>query len=178
MLPFDPARIVTEVVQRSPPTRFGGVYRTEIKTASNVLVYLHANAIISKRQHTGSGDPPAGRNFGRKRISIAAKRFILAAGGIENARLLLVSNRRQTSGLGNQADQVGRFFMEHPMPVVGQLWPADERWPAYCAELYEQKQMPVSGVLSLAGSLQEQEQILDCVVGLKPSNGAPRGGMR
>ena len=168
VLPFDPARIVTEVVQRSPPTRFGGVYRDDLKTASNVLVYLHANAIDIE-----TGNTPAAvtrlraATLGGKRIWIAAKRFILAAGGIENARLLLVSNRQQTSGLGNQADQVGRFFMEHPMPVVGQLRPADERWPAYCAELYEQKQMPVSGVLSLAGPLQEQEQILHCVVGLE-----------
>ena len=39
--------------------------------------------------------------------------FILAAGGIENARLLLVANSVQPAGLGNGRDQVGRYFMEH-----------------------------------------------------------------
>lgn len=168
VLPFDARQIVTEIVQRSPPTRFANVYRAEINAAANVLVYLHANAI-----NIESGSTPSAvtrlhvATLGGKRISIAARRYILAAGGIENARLLLVSNERQTAGLGNQHDLVGRFFMEHPMPVVGQLYPADERWSAYCADLYEQKHKPVSGVLSLAKSLQEEEQILDCVIGFE-----------
>jgi choline dehydrogenase-like flavoprotein len=44
---------------------------------------------------------------------VSAKLFILATGGIENARLLLLSNRIQARGLGNQNDLVGRFFMDH-----------------------------------------------------------------
>ena len=44
---------------------------------------------------------------------IAARLFILATGGIENARLLLLANRAQPAGLGNGSDLVGRYFMEH-----------------------------------------------------------------
>jgi hypothetical protein len=45
---------------------------------------------------------------------IQARFFVLACGGIENARLLLVSNSVLKNGIGNQNDLVGRFFMEHP----------------------------------------------------------------
>ncbi|MFC6671847.1 GMC oxidoreductase [Marinobacterium aestuariivivens] len=44
-----------------------------------------------------------------------ARYFVLACGGIENARILLLSNRVARAGLGNQYDRVGRFFMDHPM---------------------------------------------------------------
>ncbi len=40
----------------------------------------------------------------------------MALGGIENARLLLVSNDVMKAGVGNQNDVVGRFFADHPIP--------------------------------------------------------------
>ena len=43
-----------------------------------------------------------------------AKVFVLATGGVENARLLLVSSNVHKFGIGNGSDRVGRFFMEHP----------------------------------------------------------------
>ena len=50
-----------------------------------------------------------GTNF-----TVSAKLVVLAAGGIENARLLLLSNQVQKMGLGNERGLVGRYFMDHP----------------------------------------------------------------
>ena len=47
-------------------------------------------------------------------FTVKSRNFILAAGGLENARLLLLSNMHAKQGLGNDYDLVGRFFMEHP----------------------------------------------------------------
>lgn len=62
------------------------------------------------------------RALGPGRLAVTARAYVLAAGGIENPRLLLAS------GIGNGYDQVGRYFMEHPHArggrvVDGAAWP-------------------------------------------------------
>ena len=54
--------------------------------------------------------------------------FVLAAGGIENPRLLLASNAVIPDGLGNQGGAVGRYFMEHPHARGGRIAGA-RAWP-------------------------------------------------
>lgn len=48
-----------------------------------------------------------------RELTCRARVFVLATGGIENARLLLASN------LGNEHDQVGRYLMNHPKNYHG-----------------------------------------------------------
>lgn len=45
---------------------------------------------------------------------VEARDFVLAAGGIENPRLMLASRDRMPDGIGNAHGNVGRYFMEHP----------------------------------------------------------------
>ena len=54
------------------------------------------------------------RNSNGRGLAIGARFFVIACGGIENARLLLVSKFGCRNGLGNEHDQVGRCLMNHP----------------------------------------------------------------
>ena len=66
-----------------------------------------------------------GRSF-----EVRSKIYVLACGGVENARLLLASNQVAPAGIGNGYDLVGRFFMDHPYMTTGHYVPAS---PSYAA---------------------------------------------
>jgi choline dehydrogenase-like flavoprotein len=79
------------------------------------------------------------RTQGGREIRVRAKAFVLATGGIENARVLLCSRDKCPEGLGNDHDQVGRFLMNHPKNYNGTITldrPVEEL-PYYFGCLYE-----------------------------------------
>jgi choline dehydrogenase-like flavoprotein len=99
----------------SPPTRFGMKYRAAIDAAENVRAYLHASLIdIALDQKLGSVGRFDCSTLEGKRFSVEAGRFVLALGGLENARILLASDRQLEGGVANASGKVGRTFMEHP----------------------------------------------------------------
>jgi choline dehydrogenase-like flavoprotein len=104
------------------PLRFGAAYKSRLKHSRNIAVYLNANVTEILLNHAGTSvEALRAETLGGKRCRITAKRFILACGGMENARLLLVSRGVQTHGIGNQYDVVGRYFMDHPRAVFGKV---------------------------------------------------------
>jgi choline dehydrogenase-like flavoprotein len=115
-------RVRDTISQFSPPVRFGKHYRDELKAAQTVKVFLHANVtqIVSDRDAQRINHVDVQTLSGRS-LTVAARFFILATGGIENARLLLASNKVEESGLGNRHGLVGRFFMDHPRLLSGSV---------------------------------------------------------
>lgn len=104
------------------PVFFGRTYRTELERAPNIQVVLHANVLELLADAEGEHVRQAsiGTLQGR-RGHVRAHRYVLACGGIENARLLLLSNSSLPRGLGNRQDLVGRYFMDHPRGRLGTL---------------------------------------------------------
>lgn len=58
-------------------------------------------------------------------ITVAARSFVLAAGAIESARILMAAVPHRPKGLGNDKDNLGRYFMEHPHARGGEIIPTD-----------------------------------------------------
>ena len=101
------------------PTHFGQRYQRRPETRGE----RHAAAPRQCHRHP----PGAGRRPGRSsgcrhpvqrgnRFTVKPRYTVLAAGAMENARLLLASNDVMKAGVGNQNDLVGRFFADHPIP--------------------------------------------------------------
>lgn len=100
--------------------------RSEMEAARNVTLYLHASVVSLETDSTGQQVQYAKvRHFDGREQRFFAKRFILAVGGVETPRLLLLSNSVHRQGLGNQHDVVGRFYMDHPVIRSGYFSPPD-----------------------------------------------------
>jgi choline dehydrogenase-like flavoprotein len=70
-------------------------------TVTDIVTSANRRIVTSVRAQSLAG----------RTLTVAARAFVLAAGGLENPRLLLAASG---GGLGNDHDLVGRFFMEHP----------------------------------------------------------------
>ncbi len=114
-LPLDGGPLADAVSQFSPPVRMGIDYRTDIENSRHVTVLLRATVTqFSTRADDGRVTRVIARTLGGKELTVEAGQFVLATGGIENARLLLAASPRHPGGLGNGNGLVGRYFMEHP----------------------------------------------------------------
>lgn len=153
-LGFDGSILSSPIFRMTAPARFGDMYRDRLDAADNVRVYLHANvsSLVSD---------PDGRQLQKVRVrtlsggqfEVRAAEFVLATGGIENARLLLASTEVQDSGVGNDNDLVGRFFMDHPGITSGIALLSD---PNQNLSLYTGASRDVSMVAKIDGGNMEQ----------------------
>ena len=98
----------------SKPIRMGIAYRSELQESKHIQLLLHANVIDMPTDASGKRLARVSlSSLGGRKGSVVAKRFVLATGGIENARLLLMAQNDHPNGLGNSNGLVGRYFMGH-----------------------------------------------------------------
>ncbi len=129
--PLKGDRLESRVYGLSNPVNLAAAHQERLASASNVTVYL--NAQLLEIESDPSGAVVTGLRFGRFRgreLRVQASCYVLGCGGIENARLLLASNRQRPGGLGNDNDLVGRFFMDHPYVFPGYLEPGRPDFPS------------------------------------------------
>lgn len=168
-LRFNPDKIQTAIWKFSDPVaRLGKKYRQEIEQAENIRLLLNANVTNIQTNETGSiVDYVDIATIDGKRATLQAKRFILACGGLENPRLFLLSNTVASTGIGNQHDLVGRFFMEHLHANVGELLSDDYAGLLDTYLKNTQRGRNYLLGLRLGEETQRQEQVLNSAVEIK-----------
>ena len=121
-IPLEGTHFGNTLFQFSPDSNMPLAIGPSIWQADNVRTLIHANATdirldpVSRRVGSIKVVTPGG-----KTMTVHPKAVVLAAGGIENARLLLASRKDSACGLGNETDAVGRYFMEHIHAPFGHL---------------------------------------------------------
>ena len=162
-LPFKSDRITSSMSQFAPRAPFTHEHRETINESKNITTLLYANVVEIETDETAQTVTRLRiACLSNKQIWLKAKIVILATGGIENARLLLASNRQQPSGLGNQNDLVGRFFMERPI-LSCQLIPFDRKLfdLTDLYDIYNVKGTPVMARIHLTEEVLRRERLLN-----------------
>lgn len=99
----------------SPPVKFGKVVQRELTDQDSCRIFSHATVTKLIKDVRSNRITEAICDSGGTKFRIVADTFVLAAGGIETARMLLAND------IGNAHDQVGRNYMVHPTGEVGAL---------------------------------------------------------
>ena len=120
-LPIRPGFLVTRSLQAL--TSSFGEHSERLARSSEVRVLLNATSTELITETDGRVTAIRAQTGPHKSLTVGARVYVLAAGGIENPRLLLLSNRTHTRGLGNDNDLVGRYFMEHLAARAGVIVP-------------------------------------------------------
>jgi choline dehydrogenase-like flavoprotein len=146
------------------PARFGqNLVRL---SAANLRLLLHANVTHINTNADGTCfESVEVRSLQGKHARVRAKALALCCGGIENARLLLISNRTNPRGIGNRYDLVGRFLMDHITCVMGKFDSTDaaevrDRFGQYWLDNGNGRSVYLHG-LALSRETQRKEQLLN-----------------
>ena len=172
-LPLDPATFTTDVWTFVPQEIFAKELPRQVPRASNVSLYLWANVVeVETTENAAEVTALRVACLDGNQFRVRAGLFVLATGGLENARLLLLSDRVQRGGLGNGHDVVGRYFMEHQPVHCGTLYPTSRALIDQMS-LYDVRQVndvPVIGKVVLREEVMRREQLLGFSVAFLPKH--------
>jgi len=131
-----------------------------VRGHENIQIVLRATAtnILLDRDHARVSGMVC-RSLDGHSITAHGASYVLATGGIENARLLLASNTQLPNGVGNQKDLVGRYYQDHLKLANGRLTPGSV-WQDLVEELRRYPRPKRSIALNLSASVCREHQLL------------------
>jgi choline dehydrogenase-like flavoprotein len=149
---------------------FGARYRERLQRSKTIDLVLHA-PITRARMEGMACTAVEVRTLDGHELAIRADHFVLATGGVENARLLLLSAAEPAAAPGNVHGLVGRYFTDHAFVNPGALM---LREPGLL-DFYRLTPVApgadagsVRGVLSVRREVVERERLMNAAVFFHP----------
>lgn len=183
-LPLNDKRFRSAIFQISNSLLFGELYGPELRAARDVNVVLNAT-VLELLPASGHHADQVRKRIDGVRVrtmdggtaTVSARATVVAAGGIESARLLLLSDKVHPHGAGNEHDLVGRYFIDHVWLNANcflHFVHAGLDLPVYFDQL-RIGDAQMFEVITGTRQLLEQEQIGAFRIWLKPSNASTAG---
>lgn len=160
----DPKRFQASVWRfGSPKADFAVSHHPGIDTSRSVHVLLSTCVIDIEVARSGASVTQLKvRSATGRTGTIQGRCFILAAGGIETARLLLASRSRYREGVANASDMVGRGFMEHPhLTLEGIEMRDDLDLAEWTGPSHDASGAPFARLLGMSERSQRSEHLLN-----------------
>lgn len=166
-LDLDRDMLETRIWQLSPRVNFGTIYRETLGSSRTIDVLLNATATeIVTDERASATEGVEVRALDGKRATVKARLVVLACGGIDNARLLLLSRRHKPHGLGNDRDLVGRYFMQHPHVSAASVHFAGSKHWVRSYKDFKRGDLWLRARIGLSNEARRRHQVLNSVASL------------
>lgn len=162
--------------------RFNQHYFEDLRAARNISLYLYSPVMrLQQEDDDRCVSHVEVASYNGKTTILKAKQFVLATGGIENARLLLLSGPISGSAtgvdteraLGNRNGCVGRYYIDHGFIDSGWLMPRsdkqDLRYYFPVSHPFNSRDASVRPVITLSPDILQKEKLLNGAMYFYPS---------
>lgn len=161
-LPMGSAEIETRMFQFPDGQGLVDRGRKLLETSQNITLYTYANAV--ELLTSAGGDRIEAircQSEPGKDVKFTGARFVLACNGLGVPQLMLASTANTPNGVGNAEDNVGRFFMDHPLIDGGDFVPANRKTFDDVAlyDLRDEGGAPAMGFLSPSNKAVQERDI-------------------
>lgn len=154
-----------------PPTRFYKSHGAELVNSDNVKLIKFAQVTDLEMDINGVVNKAIISSPAGKIHKVEASEFIMAFGGLENARMLIHFNNKNKNRMGNKYDNVGRNFMDHPTLRAAHIYTTDpSKFSMFKGEMTPDYKRFVLNFFELSENVLKEKQLTNLRLPLDEAN--------
>jgi hypothetical protein len=165
---------VKPIKYQTSKVRFKEKYQSKLSNSPNITLFINSNL------QDINGDKEVIKtikvqSYTNNLLTIRAKKFVLAMGGIENSRYLLWFKKKYEGKYFDPTTPIGKYWMEHPVFTLGRAFVKNS---VYVKQFYSLKEKPqkINKILGcsfrmLGASSSETKQMIKDLICVAPKLG-------
>ncbi|MEI4278297.1 GMC oxidoreductase [Klenkia terrae] len=157
-LPWSGDRLLDDFAEYAPLPHLGDRFRQHLRTSPSLLTLVRATAVgvrVEDDRVTGVEL----RDAAGRELFLTAGTVVIAAGAVESARLLMLSDREGV-GLGTGRELTGRYLQDHPVAALLEVEPTRRAWLQDRTSHLFARDARIWPKVRLAPEAQEREQLV------------------